>query len=325
MDQVFLAINSWMSQGMLLGALGCFLWGMVSVLFSPCHLASIPLLVGYVAGQDQAVEGRRAAVYAVLFTLGLFVTIAAIGVVCTLLGRMLGDVGPYMNLVVGAVLIWVALDILGVASCSLPGGLLARIRVKGAAGALVLGLAYGILSGSCTFGFIAPILAIITVQEQILTGLVFIVLFGLGHCRGRQFHRPGAALPGQQHLAAGQPLLPQAGRGGHRRPGRLFHDAAAAKSSLTTAGGAPVLGRADVGRLSGCFRVSGGESSGQGKDERPDLVAHRAVGLEDHRLIRGLFRQAGRVGKSPVDDAPGKIRAALVGMVTEGDHPVEGD
>ncbi|NLB07432.1 MAG: cytochrome C biosynthesis protein, partial [Desulfobulbaceae bacterium] len=35
MDQVFLAINGWMSQGLLLGALGCFLWGMVSVLFSP--------------------------------------------------------------------------------------------------------------------------------------------------------------------------------------------------------------------------------------------------------------------------------------------------
>jgi cytochrome c-type biogenesis protein len=155
---------------------------MVSVLFSPCHLASIPLIVGYVAGQDQAMAGRRAALYAVLFTLGLFITIAAIGVICTLLGRMLGDVGPYMNLVVGAVLIWVALDILGVAACSMSNGLMARIKVKGLTGAFVLGLAYGILSGSCTFGFIAPILAIITVQQKILTGLVFITLFGLGHC-----------------------------------------------------------------------------------------------------------------------------------------------
>jgi cytochrome c-type biogenesis protein len=182
MDQVFLAINSWMSQGLLLGALGCFLWGMVSVLFSPCHLASIPLIVGYVAGQDQAMAGRRAALYAVLFTVGLFITIAAIGVICTLLGRMLGDVGPYMNLIVGAILIWVALDILGVAACSMSNGLMARIKVKGLAGAFVLGLAYGVLSGSCTFGFIAPILAIITVQERIMTGLVFIALFGLGHC-----------------------------------------------------------------------------------------------------------------------------------------------
>ena len=42
-------------------------------------------------------------------------------------------------------------------------------------------------------------------------------------------------------------------------------------------------------------------------------------------FIRGLFRQAGRVGKTPVDDAPGKVGTALMGMGTEGDHEVEGD
>lgn len=182
MDQVFLTINAWMSQGLLLGGLGCFLWGMVSVLFSPCHLASIPLIVSYVAGQHQVVAGRKAVLYAVLFTMGLFITIAAIGFICALLGRMLGDVGPYMSIVVGALLVWVALDILGIATCSMSNGLLARIQVKGMAGAFVLGLAYGILSGSCTFGFIAPILAIITVQQKIFIGVVFILLFGLGHC-----------------------------------------------------------------------------------------------------------------------------------------------
>ncbi len=171
-----------MSQGLLLGALGCFLWGMISVLFSPCHLASIPLLVSYVAGQNHVVEGRKAALYAVVFTTGLFITIAVIGIVCTLLGRMLGDVGPYMSIAVGAVLIWVALDFLGIAKCSMSNGLMSKIQVKGMLGAFILGLAYGVLSGSCTFGFIAPILALITIQNQILTGIIFIILFGLGHC-----------------------------------------------------------------------------------------------------------------------------------------------
>jgi len=182
MDQIFLTINAWMTQGLLLGALGCFLWGMVSVLFSPCHLASIPLIVSYVAGQNQIVAERKAALYAMAFTIGLFITIATIGVICSLLGRMLGDVGPYMSIAVGAILVWVSLDILGVAKCSMSSGLLAKIKVKGLFGALVLGLAYGILSGSCTFGFIAPILAIITVQQKILTGVIFILLFGIGHC-----------------------------------------------------------------------------------------------------------------------------------------------
>jgi cytochrome c-type biogenesis protein len=183
MDQVYLTINSWMSQGLLLGSLGCFLWGiMVSVLFSPCHLASIPLIVGYVGGQNHLLEGRKATLYAVVFTAGLFITIAAIGFFCSLLGRMLGDVGPYWTIVIGMLLLWVALDMLGIAKCSLSGGLMARFTLKGLAGAFVLGLAYGVLSGSCTFGFIAPILAIISIQSKLFTGLIYILLFAIGHC-----------------------------------------------------------------------------------------------------------------------------------------------
>ena len=182
LDQLFVAINSWMTASLAIAAVGCFLWGIVSVLFSPCHLASIPLIVGYVAGQCKIIPGREAAKYAVAFSSGLFVTIAAIGVICSLLGRMLGDVGPYWTILVGAMLLWVALDMLGVAKCSVSSGVLGRLKVKGLSGALLLGLAYGILSGSCTFGFIAPILAIITIQEKILAGVILIVLFAVGHC-----------------------------------------------------------------------------------------------------------------------------------------------
>lgn len=182
MDQLLLTINSWMGQGLLLGGLGCFLWGMVSVLFSPCHLASIPLIIGYVGGQNHLVEGRKATLYAIIFTTGLFITIAVIGVVCTLLGRMLGDVGPYWTIAIGLLLIWVALDMLGVAKCSMSGGLMAKLTLKGLFGAFVLGLAYGVLSGSCTFGFIAPILAIVSVQATMFTGVMFIILFAIGHC-----------------------------------------------------------------------------------------------------------------------------------------------
>jgi cytochrome c-type biogenesis protein len=71
---------------------------------------------------------------------------------------------------------------LGVGKCSFSGGMLGRCKVQGIAGAFLLGLAYGVLSGSCTFGFIAPILAIITIQEKMLTGVVLIVLFAVGHC-----------------------------------------------------------------------------------------------------------------------------------------------
>jgi len=182
LDSLFLTVNEWMVGGSLLAAAGCFLWGMISVLFSPCHLASIPLIVAYVGGQQKALVPRQAVGYAVAFSIGLFITIAVIGAICALLGRMLGDIGSYWQILIGVVLIWVALGMLGVEKCSMSGSLLYRLNFKGLSGALALGLGYGILSGSCTFGFIAPILAIITVQEEVATGILFILLFAVGHC-----------------------------------------------------------------------------------------------------------------------------------------------
>lgn len=182
LDQMFITVNQWIAGGTVLAAAGCFIWGMVSVLFSPCHMASIPLIVGYVGGQDKMVNPRQAVLYSVLFTVGLFLTIILIGIVCALLGRMLGDVGNYWQILIGGILIWVALGMLGVEKCSMSGSLLYRLKVKGLTGAFILGLAYGILSGSCTFGFIAPILAVITVQEQVMTGIILIILFAMGHC-----------------------------------------------------------------------------------------------------------------------------------------------
>ena len=181
-ETFFLTINEWIGSGTAIAALGCFVWGMISVVFSPCHLASIPLIVAYVAGQEQVLKPRQAGYYAVAFTLGLFITIALIGIICALLGRMLGDVGNYWHILIGLILVWVALGMLGVEKCSMSGSLLHRLNLKGHLGAFALGLTYGVLSGSCTFGFIAPILAIITVQQKTVSGIIFILLFAIGHC-----------------------------------------------------------------------------------------------------------------------------------------------
>ena len=182
LESFFLTVNEWIAGGTAIAALGCFLWGMVSVVFSPCHLASIPLIVAYVGGQQQVLKPKEAAFYSASFTVGLFITIALIGIICAMLGRMLGDVGNYWQILIGLVLIWVALGMFGVERCSLSGSLLGRLNVTGLFGAFVLGLAYGVLSGSCTFGFIAPILAIITIQQKVATGVLFILLFAIGHC-----------------------------------------------------------------------------------------------------------------------------------------------
>ncbi|WP_027188263.1 cytochrome c biogenesis protein CcdA [Desulfovibrio cuneatus] len=181
LDQFFLTLNAWMVSSFGIALVGSFLWGVVSVLFSPCHLASIPLVVAYVAGQNKMMEGKEAAGYAGLFSIGLFISIALVGIACALLGRMLGDISPLWGIPVGLLFLYLGLDLMGVAKCRLPSAK-GALQLRGYSGALILGLSYGILSGACTFGFIAPLLAIVTVQEKIMHGIALLLLFGLGHC-----------------------------------------------------------------------------------------------------------------------------------------------
>ena len=181
-DQFLLTINSWMVGDFAWAVVGSFLWGLVSVLFSPCHLASIPLMVGYVAGQNTLVDGKKAAGYAVMFSTGLFISITIIGLVCSWLGRMLGDISPLWGIPIGALFVWLGLSLVGVQLCTLPSGRYGNIKMRGYGGAIVLGLAYGVLSGACTFGFIAPILAMAMTQGQQLKGISLIFSFALGHC-----------------------------------------------------------------------------------------------------------------------------------------------
>ena len=57
-------------------ALGAaFVWGILSILLSPCHLASIPLIVGFIDEQGR-ISTRRAFLISTLFAAGILITIA---------------------------------------------------------------------------------------------------------------------------------------------------------------------------------------------------------------------------------------------------------
>jgi len=182
LDEILIGVTNWLSAGPAFAIPAAFLWGMVSVLLSPCHIASIPLLIAYVAGQKNIPAPSEAARYAVLFAFGLFLTIITVGLICAAAGRMLGDVGPWWQMAVGILLLWVSWTLFKPQQCSTTGNVLSRFQIQGKFGAFFLGLAYGILSGVCTFGFIAPILGIITLQKEIITGGSMLILFGVGHC-----------------------------------------------------------------------------------------------------------------------------------------------
>lgn len=165
-------------------ALGAALaWGVLSVLLSPCHLASIPLIVGFIAGQAD-MTARRAFVVAGAFGLGMLATIAAIGAITTALGRMAGDLGGWANYAIAAVFFGAGLHLLDLFQLPLAAPSRVAMQQRGVMAALVLGLVFGVALGPCTFAFMAPVLAASfrTGAHSTLIGCGMLVAYGLGHC-----------------------------------------------------------------------------------------------------------------------------------------------
>jgi cytochrome c-type biogenesis protein len=183
MGEVFTALGRAV-EGAPAIALGAALaWGILSVVLSPCHLASIPLIVGFVSGQG-ATTVRRAFALSLVFAAGILVTIAAIGVATALAGRMMGDVGRIGNYAVAAVLFVVGLHLIGVIPMPWSGPGAAGVKRKGLLAALLLGLVFGVALGPCTFGFMAPMLAVAlrAAAKNVAYGALLLLVFGIGHC-----------------------------------------------------------------------------------------------------------------------------------------------
>src|SRR5210317_1410604 len=101
--------NAWLAM---VAALG---WGVLSILLSPCHLASIPLVVAYV-NHGQMLGTKRAFGLSCLFSLGIFLSILCIGLMTASFGRMLGDIGSWGSWFVAAVFMVFGLVLLDVIS-----------------------------------------------------------------------------------------------------------------------------------------------------------------------------------------------------------------
>ena len=158
-------------------------WGILSIVLSPCHLASIPLIVGFIDEQGQ-ISTKRAFQISLLFSLGILVTIGLIGAATAAAGRMLGDVGRYGNYFVAAIFFLVGLHLLGVVPMPFSGPGQVKMKQRGRLAAFILGLLFGVALGPCTFAYMAPMLAVTfkLSSTHLAYGILLLLAYGVGHC-----------------------------------------------------------------------------------------------------------------------------------------------
>ena len=183
MEQLFTWLSRAVEGSAGLALCAAFTWGVLSIVLSPCHLASIPLIVGFI-GQQGRIATRRAFGISFLFALGILITIGVIGIITAAAGRMLGDVGRYGNYFVAVIFFVVGLYLLDAIRLPIPGAAQPGMKRKGLLAAFVLGLVFGVALGPCTFAYMAPMLAVTfkLSATNLSYGILLLLFYGMGHC-----------------------------------------------------------------------------------------------------------------------------------------------
>jgi cytochrome c-type biogenesis protein len=183
LESLFIWLNAAVEGSPTIALSASFIWGILSIILSPCHLASIPLIVGFIDKQGR-ISTKRAFLISFLFSIGILITIGVIGMITAAAGRMMGDLGRFGNYFVSGVFFLVGLHLLDIIPMPWSGPGQVGMKRKGGLAAFILGLVFGIALGPCTFAYMAPMLSITfqLASSNLLYGIALLLLYGIGHC-----------------------------------------------------------------------------------------------------------------------------------------------
>jgi cytochrome c-type biogenesis protein len=163
-----------------LAFLAVFTGGLISAA-SPCVLAAIPLIIGYVGGYSGG-DKKKAAIYSLVFILGLSITFTVLGAAASAMGRFLSFAGQWLYIGLAVIAVSMGLQLMGVVSIPLPFQKTRQVKSRGLWGAFLLGLLTGTVSSPCATPVLAVILAYVSTQGDIVYGGSLLFAYAVGHC-----------------------------------------------------------------------------------------------------------------------------------------------
>ncbi len=180
MESMLNNIQSIIQNNHSLAFLAVFVGGLISAA-SPCVLAAIPLIIGYVGGYSGG-DKKKAAVYSLVFILGLSITFTVLGAAASAMGQFLSFAGQWLYISLAVITVAMGLQLMGLVSIPLPFQKTHQVKSRGLWGAFLLGLLTGTVSSPCATPVLAVILAYVSTQGDILYGGSLLFAYAVGHC-----------------------------------------------------------------------------------------------------------------------------------------------
>ena len=159
-----------------------FLAGLVTSL-TPCMLSMLPITVGYIGGYES--EGKwQAAAQSSWFALGLATTLAILGIVATTIGKVYGQIGVRLPIVVSLIAIAMGLNLLEILPLRFPSlgttDWIGKDLPRGLRSYL-LGLTFGLIASPCSTPVLATLLAWVASTQNLVLGSGLLVAYAIGY------------------------------------------------------------------------------------------------------------------------------------------------
>ncbi|MEB3336669.1 MAG: cytochrome c biogenesis protein CcdA [Leptolyngbyaceae bacterium] len=159
-----------------------FLAGLLTSL-TPCMLSMLPITIAHIGG-NEAQTRWQAATRSTWFSLGLATTLAALGVLATVVGQVYGQVGIGLPIIVSLVAILMGLNLLEAIPLQLPSftglNLISQELPQGVRSYL-LGLTFGLVASPCSTPVLITLLGWISTTHNPVLGGMLLLAYTAGY------------------------------------------------------------------------------------------------------------------------------------------------
>ena len=167
---------TWVSVGII------FVAGLLTSL-TPCMLSMLPLTIGYIGGYE-AKSRLQAAVQSTWFALGLATTLAGLGILAAVVGRVYGQVGFGLPIIVSILAIIMGLNLLEALPLQLPNSVglewISNELPEGVRSYLI-GLTFGLAASPCSTPVLATLLGWVATTQDLILGGVLLLSYTAGY------------------------------------------------------------------------------------------------------------------------------------------------
>jgi len=158
-----------------------FLGGVLTSV-GPCNLSMVPVIIGYVGGQQNLTRAKGFWLSS-FFTLGSSATFMLLGIVAATVGGLFGTESKLLHWFAALVCFAIGLSLLGALKVNFD--FMARLRPKrvamtGLIGAFLLGLIVGLAGSQCGTPVLVAILGIVMAKGKLAYGASLLFAYGLG-------------------------------------------------------------------------------------------------------------------------------------------------